>query len=148
MARRAFLTVLGAGAVAALGLLAACTAPAPAAPTAAPTAAPKPAAPTTAPAATQAPAAQPTVAPAAPAAAPTPAAAAGARPNPLFPTYMPVTGGPKPDFPALGPLYEEAFVNYPSEPVKALPSEAPALGGIVMTIAPGLYPPPTPLDDN
>ena len=59
-----------------------------------------------------------------------------------------MSGGPKPDFAALGPLYEDAFVNYPSNPVKALPAEAPGLGGSITAIAPGLYPPPTPLDDN
>jgi putative aldouronate transport system substrate-binding protein len=138
----------------AIPLLAACSAGAPAAPAV-----------TTAPAAakpTSAPAAPPTTAPAAP--APTTAPAAAAKPtqapavappapaaprtNPLLPSYIPTSGGPKPDFPSKGPLYQDGFVNYPANPSKALPAEPPGLGGNVLAIAPGLYPPPTPMDDN
>jgi putative aldouronate transport system substrate-binding protein len=68
--------------------------------------------------------------------------------NPLLPNYIPATGGPKPDFPSKGPLYEDGFANYPANPVKALPATTPGLGGEVLALAPGLYPPPSPLEEN
>ena len=47
-----------------------------------------------------------------PAGAPTTAATGDA----VFPTYVPVKTGPKPDFPASGPTYDDAFSSYPSNP--------------------------------
>src|SRR5688572_30017817 len=39
----------------------------------------------------------------------------------VYPTYVPPTNAPKADFPAEGQLYDDAFDNYPKNPVKALP---------------------------
>jgi putative aldouronate transport system substrate-binding protein len=136
------------GSLAGAALLSACSSPTPAPPTTAPV----PAKPTTAPAApTSAPAVPPATvgqAAAAPTLAAAPTSSAAPKPNPLLPTYLPTTGGPKPDFASQGLLYEDAFINYPASPVKALPATPPGLGSNVAAIAPGLYPPPTPLDDN
>src|SRR5579884_2251693 len=143
--RRAFLRSSGLG-MGGLLLAAACTA-APAAPT------PAPVAPTPAPAAT--PASPATPAPASPA---TPATGAGAAaqsgstpaaaPNPLLPTYQPASGGPQPDFLSKGVLYEDGYINYPRNPPKALPAEPPGLGSTVTSFNIGLYPLPTPFDQN
>src|SRR5689334_21674298 len=74
-----------------------------------------------------------TVAPAAPTAPPAGAAAgAASKPASLYPTFAPATGGPKPDFPSAGPLYEDGFSTYPKNPVKALPATPPGLGSKVM----------------
>ncbi|MBO0882687.1 MAG: hypothetical protein J2P17_20610, partial [Mycobacterium sp.] len=78
-------------------------------------------------------------------------ATAGARPtgsSPLLPNFIPAAGGPKPDLPSAGPLYEDAFVNYPKSPVKALLPEPPGAGSTVTAFEAALYPPPTPLDQN
>jgi hypothetical protein len=122
----------------ALDLLSACApAPAPVPPTAAP---PKP---------TRQPA-PPTSVPVAAVAGATATAstAVAARANPLLPTYLPSVGGPKPDFASKGALYEDAFATYPANPVKALPAEPPGLGSNALAMAPGLYPPPTPMAEN
>jgi putative aldouronate transport system substrate-binding protein len=79
--------------------------------------------------------------------APAPTAVA-ARANPLLPSYAPIIGGPKPDFASNGALYEDAFATYPANPVKALPAKPPGLGSNVLAMAPGLYPPPTPMGEN
>jgi putative aldouronate transport system substrate-binding protein len=86
-----------------------------------------------------------------PAAAPTRPAAAGAASgaaNAVYPTYVPTGNGPKADFPASGPMYDDAFSSYPTNPVKALPAEAPGAGGNVSIMSIQLFPPPTPLDQN
>jgi putative aldouronate transport system substrate-binding protein len=129
-------------------VLSACSAPTPGAGTptnVAPAVKPTtvPAAPTSAPPATVA----PTLASAAKPAA-TKVLTAAPRANPLLPTYVPAAGGPKPDFPAKGPLYEDGFANFPANPNKALPAEPPGLGSEVLALAPGLYPPPTPMEEN
>jgi len=67
--------------------------------------------------------------------------------NAVFPTYVPLTNGPKPDYPSIGPLYEDAFDNYPSNPVKAI-STPPGKGGRVDITTIALFPPPTPFDQN
>src|ERR1700724_3768588 len=69
-------------------------------------------------------------APAAPAGnvAPTTAPGAPTKPGNAYPTFQASTGGPKPDFPAPGPQYEDGFSTYPKTPVKALPPAPPGLG--------------------
>jgi len=64
-----------------------------------------------------------------------------------LPSYLPATNGPKPDYPAAGPLYEDAFDRYPANPPKLL-STAPGAGGRVDVSAVALLPPPTPYDQN
>ncbi|HZU48547.1 MAG TPA: hypothetical protein VFA16_15055, partial [Mycobacterium sp.] len=65
----------------------------------------------------------------------------------VFPTYVPLTNGPKPDYPSIGPLYEDAFDTYPPNPVKAI-SAPPGKGGRVDITTIALFPPPTPFDQN
>ncbi len=66
----------------------------------------------------------------------------------MLPTYVAATGGPKADYPAPGPLYQDAFLNYPANPYKAMPPEAPGAGGTVDVFIAAYYPPPTPQEQN
>ncbi|MBV9582134.1 MAG: hypothetical protein JO057_26420, partial [Chloroflexi bacterium] len=70
-------------------------------------------------------------------------AASTAGTNSVFPTYVPLTNGPKPDYPSIGPLYEDAFDNYPPNPAKAIDTP-PGKGGRVDITTIALFPPPTP----
>ena len=72
----------------------------------------------------------------------------GAVGNAVYPTYLPATTGPKPDFPAGGPTYDDAFSSYPANPTKALPAEPPGTGGTVRIMSIQLFPPPTVYDQN
>src|SRR5713101_1747684 len=88
-------------------------------------------------------------APAAPTIAPAAGAPAPAKPGGAYPTFMPSTGGPKPDFAASGPQYEDGFSTYPKNPVKALPATPPATGSKVQCYTNNSAPaPPTPFDQN
>src|SRR5206468_3894873 len=75
------------------------------------------------------------VAPAAPRA--TSPSAPGPAPTPVnknasvLPTYVPLTGGPKPDFPSAGPEYEEGFLRYPANPQSAWRKDPPGKGSVV-----------------
>jgi putative aldouronate transport system substrate-binding protein len=75
---------------------------------------------------------------------PTTGAAAG---NAVYPKYIPFTGGPKPDYPAAGPEYDDGFSTYPANPAKVI-TEPPGTGGNVNIMSIQLFPPPTPLDQN
>ncbi|HEY3059085.1 MAG TPA: hypothetical protein VGL99_08950 [Chloroflexota bacterium] len=94
--------------------------------------------------------------PAAPTTAPAPAggstAGAGTAPAPkssaLVPTYVSFPNKPKPDFPSQGDPYLDGYLNFPKNPVKALPVEAPGQGGTVTAMTIGLFPPPTPFENN
>ncbi|HEV7665219.1 MAG TPA: hypothetical protein VGQ62_16930 [Chloroflexota bacterium] len=90
-------------------------------------------------------------APSAPAAAPTRPAAAvpttSAAANGIYPTYLPIANGPKADFPAAGPSYDDAFSGYPSNPVKVM-ADPPGTGGAVSIMSIQLFPPPTLYDQN
>lgn len=87
------------------------------------------------------------LAPAAPTAPPTSAAAA--KPASALPTFIANTTGPKPDFPAAGPQYEDGFINYPTNPAKALPATPPGSGGKILCYTNNSAPaPPTPIDQN
>ena len=142
--RRTLLRFIGLGA--AIPLLQACSAPAPAAPTAAvakPTSPP----PTTLPptiAPTLVPKPAATVAPAT--VAPTPAAKPASA---ALPTFVPNTSGPKPDFASSGPLYEDGYTKYPTNPVKANGETPPGSGGRVDIFTTAFLPlPPNPVDQN
>ena len=64
-----------------------------------------------------------------------------------LPRLHAVHDGPKPDFPADGPMYDDGFNSYPANPVKALPQAAGHRRHVnIMSIQ--LFPPPTPLDQN
>jgi putative aldouronate transport system substrate-binding protein len=88
-------------------------------------------------------------APASPTAAPT----VEAQPRPatlsLYPTYIPIQSGPKPDFAAAGPEYEDGFSYYPKNPAKAWMKDAPGKGSAVNAFTMRLSAlPSTPLDQN
>src|SRR5207244_5492056 len=91
-----------------------------------------------------------TVAPPQPSGVPGAGAPAAAPPGSVYPTFAPATGGPKPDFAAPGPLYQDGFINYPKNPVKALPaSPPPGLSSKVIAYTNNSAPaPPTPFDQN
>jgi putative aldouronate transport system substrate-binding protein len=77
-------------------------------------------------------------------------APAAAKPGSAYPMFAPAAGGPKPDFPAASPLHQDGFINYPKNPVKALPaSPPPGLGSKVIAYTNNSAPaPPTPFDQN
>ena len=67
----------------------------------------------------------------------------------LYPTYSPLTGGPKPDFPAAGPLYENGYINYPLHPFDAFAgAPAPGKGSTITAYTVNYFPPPTPYAQN
>ncbi|GAC1318792.1 MAG: extracellular solute-binding protein [Chloroflexota bacterium] len=66
----------------------------------------------------------------------------------LFPTYIPVSNGPKPDFHEDNPLYTDAFDTYPSNPVKANPGNPPGSGGTLNVLSAAYFPSPTPMELN
>src|SRR5690349_15839040 len=89
------------------------------------------------------------IAPSAPQAPPVSTPAAATKPTSAYPSFIPFTGGAKPDFPSAGPLYEDGFSNYPKNPQKVLPATAPGGGGKVICYTNNSAPaPPTPLDQN
>jgi putative aldouronate transport system substrate-binding protein len=77
--------------------------------------------------------------------APAPATKSGTG---LIPTFVPFANKPKPDIASAGDPYLDGFFNYPKNPTKALPAEAPGLGGTVTSMTIGLFPPPTPFENN
>jgi putative aldouronate transport system substrate-binding protein len=118
--RRGFIRLLAGGTLVsvALPLLAACTPPAPQASSTTSNSAPATVAPKTA-----------------------------AKTRGVYPTYAPAPG-PKPDFPAAGPLYEDGFSTYPKNPSKVM-TGTPGLGSKVTSYTNNSAPaPPTPVDQN
>ncbi|MBV9329545.1 MAG: extracellular solute-binding protein [Chloroflexi bacterium] len=66
-----------------------------------------------------------------------------------YPNFYPVTTGPKPDFPAAGPQYQNGFINYPKNPPKSWSKSPPGTGSKVVSYTnTGAPLPPTPLDQN
>ncbi len=65
----------------------------------------------------------------------------------LFPTYIPVKNGPKPDYHDDNPLFSDAFNNYPQNPQKANDS-APGSGSTINVLTAAYFPPPTPRENN
>jgi putative aldouronate transport system substrate-binding protein len=51
-----------------------------------------------------------------------------------YPTYKPTQGGPTPDFPNVGPQYEDGFSLFPSNPVRAWTKDPPGAGGSVQSL--------------
>ncbi len=83
----------------------------------------------------------------APASATGGSASGGAKIASGFPTFVPAANTPKPDFPSVGPLYEDAYINYPANPFKSI-SAPPGKGSNVNILSIGLNPPPAPFDQN
>ncbi|HEV7664059.1 MAG TPA: hypothetical protein VGQ62_11030, partial [Chloroflexota bacterium] len=73
--------------------------------------------------------------------------AAGAAKN-VYPTYVPVSGGPKPDYHDDNPLYSDAFDTYPQNPFKANQGGPPGTGSPVSIMVTAYFPPPTARDQN
>ena len=74
---------------------------------------------------------------------------AASKPTSLYPTFIPFTGGAKPDYPSAGPLYEDGFINYPKNPQKVMSSTPPATGAKVVCYTNNSAPaPPTPFEQN
>jgi len=89
------------------------------------------------------------VVPAAPTAAPSGSTGAVAKPASALPSFIANTTGPKPDFPAAGPQYQDGFINYPKNPTKALPPTPPGAGSKVLCYTNNSAPaPPTPFEQN
>src|SRR5438045_503993 len=78
------------------------------------------------------------------------AAAAGAAPKPgnILPTFVPLQGGPKPDYASAGQQYEDGWDLYPANPVKAWTKPPPGAGSTVNVFSNAYNPPSTPLEQN
>ena len=64
-----------------------------------------------------------------------------------YPTFIPFTGGPKPDYHVDDPRFDDGFDNYPASPFKAV-QEKPGAGSNVNVLIAQYFPPPTPFDQN
>jgi putative aldouronate transport system substrate-binding protein len=64
-----------------------------------------------------------------------------------LPTYIPFPNKPKPDYPSPGDPYMDGYDNYPKSPAKVLTGEVGA-GSTVTAMTIGLFPPPTPYENN
>jgi putative aldouronate transport system substrate-binding protein len=73
-------------------------------------------------------------------------AGVGKKLNP-YPTYVPVTNGPKPDYHTDDPRFDDGFDNYPASPIKAI-AEKPGTGGTINILNRAYFPPPTPFAQN
>jgi hypothetical protein len=73
-------------------------------------------------------------------------AAAGSSP---YPNYYPSTTAPKPDFAAIGPEYQNGYINYPKNPAKSWTKAPPGLGSKMVSYTNAGAPlPPTAMDQN
>jgi putative aldouronate transport system substrate-binding protein len=75
------------------------------------------------------------VAPSAPSAGPQTAAgptpASVSKNAAVMPSYVPLAGGPKPDFPSAGPEYEDGFLRYPANAQPAWHRDPPGKGSVI-----------------
>lgn len=76
------------------------------------------------------------------------ASGAAAKPNSVWPSYIPLQGGAKPEYPSAGARYEDGWDSYPWPPMKAWNKEAPGLGSTINALSNAYNPPSTPLDQN
>jgi putative aldouronate transport system substrate-binding protein len=79
---------------------------------------------------------------------PAPTAGAQSASKSLFPTYLPIKNGPKPDYHDDNPLFSDAFDNYPKNPAKANDSTPPGSGGTINVLTAAYFPLPTIKDQN
>jgi putative aldouronate transport system substrate-binding protein len=77
-----------------------------------------------------------------------PASGAAAKPNSALPSYIPLQGGAKPEYPSAGPQYEDGWDSYPWPPSKAWNKAPPGLGSTINALSNAYNPPFTPLDQN
>jgi putative aldouronate transport system substrate-binding protein len=67
----------------------------------------------------------------------------------VYPTFIRPTTGPKPDFVAIGPDYQDGYINFPKNPAKSWTRPAPGKSGRVVSYTNAGAPlPPTPVDQN
>ena len=91
---------------------------------------------------------------AAPAPPASPTAAAGgagtnaAKPSSVLPTFVPLQGGPKPDYVSAGQQYEDGWDLYPAKPVKSWTKPPPGAGITISVFSNAYNPPSTPLEQN
>jgi putative aldouronate transport system substrate-binding protein len=78
---------------------------------------------------------------------PAAAGAGGTKSATVFPTYIPFPNKPKPDYPSSGDPYLDGYDNFPKNPAKALSGEV-GQGSTVTSMTIGLFPPPTPFENN
>jgi putative aldouronate transport system substrate-binding protein len=83
-------------------------------------------------------------APAPPAITPT----APATSKSVLPTFVPLQGGPKPDYPSAGQQYEDGWDTYPANPIRSWTKAPPGLGSTITALSNGFNPPSTPFDQN
>ncbi len=81
---------------------------------------------------------------------PTAAAAAvgAAKPGSVLPTFVPLQGGPKPDYVSAGQQYEDGWDLYPAKPVKSWTKAPPGAGSTINVFSNAYNPPSTPLAQN
>ncbi|MCA1646320.1 MAG: hypothetical protein LC797_12975 [Chloroflexi bacterium] len=84
----------------------------------------------------------------APASGGQPAAGGAGAARTLFPTYIPITNGPKPDYHDANPLYSDAFDNYPANPAKVNGTTAPGTGSAVNLLMTAYFPVPAIKEQN
>src|SRR5436190_5582760 len=65
----------------------------------------------------------------------------------LFPSYIPVKNGPKPDYHDDNPLFSDGFDNYPKNPQK-VNDTAPGAGSNLNVLIAAYFPPPAIRDIN
>jgi putative aldouronate transport system substrate-binding protein len=87
-------------------------------------------------------------APAPPASPATAVPAAAAKPGSVLPTFVPLQGGPKPDYASAGQQYEDGWDLYPARPIKAWTKAPPGSGSTVSVMSNAFNPPSTPYDQN
>ncbi len=75
-------------------------------------------------------------------------APAAVKPGTGLPSYIPLQGGPKPDYASSGEQYEDGWDNYPSPAIKSWTKGPPGSGGTVTALSNGFNPPATPFDQN
>ena len=67
----------------------------------------------------------------------------------VMPTYIAFPQKPTADFPSQGEPYMDAFLNFPRASMfKSMPAKPPGTGGVVNAMTIGLFPPPTPFENN
>src|SRR5712692_7811594 len=82
-----------------------------------------------------------------PPASPT-AAAGAAKPGSVLPTFVPLQGGPKPDYVSAGQQYEDGWDLYPAKPVKSWTKAPPGAGSAINVFSNAYNSPSTPLQQN
>jgi putative aldouronate transport system substrate-binding protein len=65
----------------------------------------------------------------------------------VMPTYIPFPNKPQPDFPSSGDPYLDGYTNFPKNPEKSI-TGAVGAGSTITAMTIGLFPPPSPYENN